>query len=112
MSSLFAEILDKIDQVPVRRTDVQRLLGKTEHDLQAAENEEATDWIIKKVHEAILNGCTAVMAAQGYRAKLGSWHHYATIRFAQLGYPSIRDYWTVLKCCAGGATKSRTGRLS
>jgi len=87
MSSLFAEILDKIDQVPVRRTDVQRLLGKMEHDLQAAENEEATDWIIKKVHEAILNGCTAVMAAQGYRAKLGSWHHYVTIRFAQLASP-------------------------
>ncbi len=87
MSSLFAEILDKIDQVPVRRTDVQRLLGKMEHDLQATENEEETDWIIKKVHEAILNGCTAVMAAQGYRAKLGSWHHYATIRFAQLALP-------------------------
>ncbi len=84
MSSLFTEILDKIDQIPVSRKDVVRLLDKMEHDLHAAENEEAADWVVKKVREAILNGRTALMAARGYRVKAGPWHHYVTVRFAQL----------------------------
>lgn len=87
MNTLFAEILDKIEQIPVRRGDVRRLLRKMEHDLKAAEEETAADWIVKKVYEAILTGCAALMAARGYRTKSGSWHHYATIRFAQLALP-------------------------
>lgn len=87
MSNLFAEILDKLDEIPISRKDVVRLLDKMDHDMQAAENEEAADWVLKKVHEAILNGCTALMAAQGYRVKAGPWHHYVTVRFAQLALP-------------------------
>jgi hypothetical protein len=46
MSSLFTEILDKIDGIPASRKDIVRLLDKMEHDVQAAQNEEAADWII------------------------------------------------------------------
>lgn len=87
MSNSFAEILDKLDEIPISRKDVVRLLDKMDHDMQAAENEEAADWVLKKVHEAILNGCTALMAAQGHRVKAGPWHHYVTVRFAQLALP-------------------------
>ncbi len=30
------------------------------------------------------------MAAHGYRAKAGPWHHYVTLRFAQLALPGQR----------------------
>ena len=54
MSSLFAEILDKLREIPVNRKDVVRLLDKMDHDLQAAEKEEAADWVVKKVHGTIM----------------------------------------------------------
>ena len=72
MSNLFAEILDNLDEIPISRKDVVRLLNKMDHDLQAAENEEAADWVVKKVHEA------------------GPWHHYVTVRVAQLALPEHR----------------------
>ncbi len=90
MSNLYAEILDNLDKIPGSRKDVVRLLDKMDHDMRAAESEELADWVIKKVHEAILNGCTALMAAQGYRVKAGPWHHYVTVRFAQLALPEHR----------------------
>lgn len=83
MSNLFTEILDRLDEIPINRKDVERLLDKMEHDLQAAENEAAADWVVKKVHEVILDGCTALLAAQGYRVKAGPWHHYVALSQAE-----------------------------
>lgn len=84
----FAEIEDKLARVTVSHKDVQGLLEKTAHDMEVAEDnrEKAPDWTLKIVYEAILSGCTALMAAHGYRAKVNG-HHYVTIRFAQLALP-------------------------
>jgi hypothetical protein len=51
------------------------------------------------VHEAILTGCTALMAAHGYRTKANG-HHYVTIRFAWLALPehaALLDHAEILR---------------
>ncbi len=40
-------------------------------------------------HEAILSGCTALIAAHGYRPRANG-HHYVALRFAQLALPEHR----------------------
>lgn len=88
MYSPFVELEHKLEQVPVSRDDVERLLKKMDHDLDAAEynREKAPDWVLKMASEAILSDSTALMAARGYHAKVNG-HHYMTIRFAQLALP-------------------------
>lgn len=62
--------------------------AEIEHDLATAEHirERAPDWALKIAHQAVLDGCTALMAAHGYRARVNG-HHRVTIRFAQLMLP-------------------------
>jgi hypothetical protein len=88
MSNPFAEIERKLERIPARLADVERLLEKMEHDLATAEDirERAPDWTLKIAHQAVLDGCTALVAAHGYRARVNG-HHYVTIRFAQLTLP-------------------------
>ena len=88
MSNPFAELEHKLDRIRPSRADVARLLEKMDHDLGAAEynRNQAPDWALKMAHEAILSGCTALMAAHGYRAKVNG-HHFVTLRFAQLALP-------------------------
>ena len=88
MSNLFAELEHRLERISPRRADVQRLLEKMEHDLATAEDirERAPDWALKIAYQAVLDGCTALMAAHGYRARVNG-HHYVTIRFAQLALP-------------------------
>jgi hypothetical protein len=88
MSNPFVELERKLEKVPVSRTEIERLLEKMEHDQDAAEynRQKAPDWALKIAHEAILSGCTALMAAHGYRPKVNG-HHYVTLRFAHLALP-------------------------
>jgi len=88
MSSPFAELEGKLERIPLNRSTVVRLLEKMDHDLDAAEfnREKAPDWVVKMAHQAVLGGCTALMAAHGYRPRVNG-HHYVTVRFAQLALP-------------------------
>ena len=88
MSNPFAELDRKLERIPARLADVERLLEKMEHDLATAEDirERAPDWALKIAHQAVLDACTALMAAHGYRARVNG-HHYVAIRFAQLALP-------------------------
>src|SRR5207248_671570 len=85
----FAELERSLDRIPLRRPEIERLLEKMEHDLDAAEYnlKKMPDWAVKMAHEAILSGCTALMAAYGYRSKVNG-HHFVTLRFAQLALPA------------------------
>jgi len=85
MSILFAELEPKLQRVSVSRGDIKRLLQKMDHDLKIAEHNrgKAPDWALKIAHQAILDGCAALMAAYGYRTKANG-HHFVTLRFAQL----------------------------
>src|SRR3990170_5166639 len=88
MSNLFAELERGLERMSMGRADVERLLEKMEHDLATAEDirERAPDWALKIAYQAVLDACTALMAAHGYRARVNG-HHYMTIRFAQLALP-------------------------
>lgn len=88
MSNPFAEIERKLERIPAGRAEVERLLEKMEHDLTTAVHirARAPDWALKIAHQALLDGCTALMIAHGYRARVDG-HHYVTIRFAQLVLP-------------------------
>jgi len=89
MSNPFAELEHQLERIPIRRLEIERLLEKMDHDLDAAEYNlnKMPDWAVKMAHEAILSGCTALMAAYGYRSKVNG-HHYVTLRFAQLALPA------------------------
>ncbi len=89
MSNPFAELERQLERIPIRRSEIERLLEKMDHDLEAAEynRKKMPDWAVKMAHEAILSGCTALMAAYGYRSKVNG-HHYVTLRFAQLALPA------------------------
>jgi len=89
MSNPFAELEHQLERIPIRRLEIERLLEKMDHDLDAAEYNlnKMPDWAVKMAHEAILSGCTALMIAYGYRSKVNG-HHYVTIRFAQLALPA------------------------
>lgn len=91
MSNLFAELEHGLERISTRRADVERLLEKMEHDLATAEDirERAPDWALKIAYQTVLDACTALMAAHGYRARVNG-HHYVTIRFAQLALPEHR----------------------
>lgn len=84
MRAPFADLLDDLDRIPVSRGTVQHLLGKMDRDLRAAERnrDEAPEWAIAIAHQAILNGCLAVMAAHGYRARING-HHRVAIEFTR-----------------------------
>jgi PII-like signaling protein len=88
MSSPFAELERQLEAIPISRTQIEQLLEKMAHDLDTAEynRKKAPDWVVKMAHETILSGCTALMAAYGYRSKVNG-HHYVTLRFAQLALP-------------------------
>lgn len=77
MSSTFTELEPKLQRVTINRNDIERLLQKMAHDLETAEHnrEKAADWALKIAHQAILDGCIALMAAHGYRPRVNG-HHY------------------------------------
>jgi len=109
MSNLFAEIERGLERMSTRRADVERLLEKMEHDLATAEDirERAPDWALKIAYQAVLDACTALMAAHGYRARVNG-HHYMTIRFSSSHCPSTRHCWIVQNCFDADGMRSHT----
>ncbi len=88
MSNHFAELEADLDRIPVSRVDVEALLARMEQDLRTAEKlfDDDPSWTLTIAHQAIYNGCTALMAAQGYRPRVNG-HHRTAIRFARLALP-------------------------
>lgn len=88
MSARFAELEADTERIPVNRVDVEALLTRMEHDLRTAEKIRADDpvWSLTIAHQAIYNGCVALMAAHGYRPRING-HHRTVIQFARLALP-------------------------
>ncbi|MDI6772687.1 MAG: HEPN domain-containing protein [bacterium] len=88
MSSRFAEIEASIERIGAVRPDVEALLGRMDQDLRTAEKLRQDDptWTLTIAHQAIHNGCVALMAAWGYRPRVNG-HHRTAIRFARLALP-------------------------
>lgn len=88
MSTIFREIEGQLDQIPVSRETVEAFLARMEQDLRTSEKLRKEDpaWALAIAHQAIHNGCAALMAAHGYRARVDG-HHWTAIRSARLALP-------------------------
>lgn len=89
MSNPFPELEKDVESIRAGREDVERLLAKMEHDLQHAERsrKDAPDWAIAAAHQAVFDGCVALMAAHGCRPRVNG-HHVIALRFARLALPA------------------------
>ncbi len=89
MSNPFPELEPYVEAVNFTREDVERLLVKMEHDLRTAERNrgDAPDWAIAAAHQAIFDGCAALMATYGCRPLVNG-HHVTALRFARLALPA------------------------
>lgn len=85
MRDRFAELEPSLDRIAANRADVDALLARTEKDLRTAEKLRDDDpaWALTIAHQAIYNGCVALMAAHGYRPRVNG-HHRTAIQFARL----------------------------
>lgn len=89
MSNPFPELEKEVEAVHIGREDIERLLAKMEHDLQHAgrSRKDAPDWAITAAHQAIFDGCVALMATYGCRPRVNG-HHVIALRFARLALPA------------------------
>jgi hypothetical protein len=88
MSNHFREIEADLDRITINRPDVEALLARMEQDLRTAEKLRDDDpaWSFTITHQAIYNGCVALMAAHGYRPRING-HHRTALQFARLALP-------------------------
>ncbi|MGH2361968.1 MAG: hypothetical protein ACRDGM_15695 [bacterium] len=88
MSNPYPELDAHVQNVPVSREDVERLLAKMEDDRKAAEHNrrDAPGWAVTIAHQVIYSGCAALMAAYGCRPRVNG-HHRTAIQFAKLTLP-------------------------
>ncbi len=88
MSDRFAELEPNLDRITANLADVEALLARMEKDLRTAEKLRDDDpaWALTIAHQAIYNGCVALMAAHGYRPRING-HHRTAIQFARLALP-------------------------